>query len=174
MRAPLLVMTLGATLLLGGCADIPSFGKNGPGGATPPANGDHPRAEAVLARGERQPPAPREQAREPSRESTRESTRENGRDAAATLREGIRLYNNGDFTNAIAKFNAPEIQSANIATRTSALKYTAFSYCVTQRAALCRQAFDRALRIDADFDLAPGEEGHPMWGPVFEKARTSR
>jgi hypothetical protein len=170
MRAPFSVMTLGAALLLGGCADIPSFGKHGPGGATPPANGDHPRAEAVLARGERQLPAPREQPREPARESPRD----NGRDAAATLREGIRLYNNGDFTNAIAKFNAPEIQSANTATRTSALKYTAFSYCVTQRAAQCRQAFERALRIDADFDLAPGEVGHPMWGPVFEKARATR
>jgi hypothetical protein len=165
MRASLPVMTLGAMLLLGGCADIPTFGKEGLGGAHPAANRDHPRAESVLAR-DREPPVVRDLPREPVREATR--------DATATLREGIRLYNNGDFTNAIAKFNAPEIQGANATTRTSALKYTAFSYCVTQRPAQCRQAFDRALRIDADFALAPGEEGHPMWAPVFEKARASR
>lgn len=164
MRVPFIIMTLGTALLLGGCADVPSFGKNN---AHPPANSDHPRAEAVLAR-DRLP------QREQAREQPREPARERASDAAATLREGIRLYNNGDFTNAIARFNAPEIQGANAAIRTSALKYTAFSYCVTQRPAPCRQAFDRALRIDADFALAPGEEGHPMWGPVFEKAKASR
>jgi hypothetical protein len=86
----------------------------------------------------------------------------------------VRLYNIGEFNNAIAKLNAPEIQNADAATRTSALKYTAFCYCVTQRPAPCRQAFDKALKIDARFELAPGEEGHPMWRPVFEKARSSR
>jgi hypothetical protein len=53
----------------------------------------------------------------------------------------------------------------------TALKYTAFSYCVTSRPAQCRQAFDRALRLDPSFDLAPGEHGHPLWGPVFTKAK---
>ena len=164
MRAPFFVITLGTALLLAGCADFPTFGPNAPGGVHPPANSDHPRAEAVLAR-DRQP------VREPVREPVKDPV---SRDAAATLRDGIRLYNNGDFTSAIAKFNAPEIQGANTAARTTALKYTAFSYCVTQRPTQCRQAFDRALRLDAEFDLAPGEEGHPMWAPVFEKARAAR
>ena len=144
---------------------MPAFGPNA-GGVHPAANADHPRAEAVLAR-DRQPAPVRESSREPA-------AREGARDSAAALRDGIRLYNDGDFTNAIVKLNAPEIQSANAATRTSALKYTAFSYCVTQRPAQCRQAFDRALRLDANFALAPGEEGHPMWAPVFEKARAAR
>jgi hypothetical protein len=150
MRASILVLAIGAALL-GGCADVPTFAPNA-GGVHPAANADHPRA------------SPR----------TRDAAREAARDPAATLREGIRLYHNGDFANAIARFNAPEIQSANAATRTTALKYTAFSYCVTQRPVQCRQAFDRALRLDADFALAPGEQGHPMWGPVFEKARAGR
>ena len=170
MRASILVLAIGAALL-GGCADVPTFGPNA-GGVHPAANADHPRAEAVLAR-ERQPA--REPAREPVREAVaRDAGRDPARDPAATLREGIRLYHNGDFANAIARFNAPEIQSASAATRTTALKYTAFSYCVTQRPTQCRQAFDRALRLDADFALAPGEQGHPMWGPVFEKARAGR
>jgi hypothetical protein len=27
------------------------------------------------------------------------------------------------------------------------------------------------LRLDPSFDLAPGEQGHPLWGPVFVKAK---
>lgn len=154
--------TIAALLLLGGCAsDV--------GGAHPAANADHPRAEAVLNR-----ESPREPRREPVRQPVREASQDTGRDASATLREGIRLYANGDFTGAIAKLDAPDIQAASLATRVSALKYTAFSYCVTQRPVPCRQAFDKALRLDANFALAPGEEGHPMWGPVYDKARASR
>jgi hypothetical protein len=156
MRAPLFILT---AMLLGGCADMRTLDRSVTGGFHPAANDDHPRAEAVLARENRPVPAP---------------VRDNSLDAARTLREGVRLYNNGDFNGAIARLNAPEIQGANAATRTSALKYTAFSYCVTQRPAPCRQAFDQALRIDARFELAPGEVGHPMWDPVFEKARTEQ
>jgi hypothetical protein len=154
MRNLLLMVTLGA-LALAGCADMPGARHASTGAANP----DHPRAEAMLGRGA---PPPREAPREPAR------------DAQATLREGIRLYNDGEFANAIARLSASEIQAANTATRTTALKYTAFSYCVTQRPAPCRQAFDKALRIDPNFSLAPGEQGHPMWGPVFDKARASR
>lgn len=150
--------TLATLLSLGGCA-------SSAGGAHPAANADHPRAEAVLQKDSR---------REVSREPVRELSRESSRDASATLREGIRLYTNGDFAGAIAKLEASDIQAANLATRISALKYTAFSYCVTQRPVPCRQAFDKALRLDANFALAPGEEGHPMWGPVYDKARASR
>lgn len=160
MRASLFIM---ATLLLGGCADIRTLDKRLTGGFQPAANDDHPRAESVLARDNRPAPVSRPAP-----------VRDSNADAAATLREGVRLYNIGEFNNAIAKLNAPEIQNADAATRTSALKYTAFSYCVTQRPVPCRQAFDKALKIDARFDLAPGEEGHPMWSPVFEKARAGR
>lgn len=156
MRILLLTVTLGA-LALAGCADMPGARR-----APSAANPDHPRAEAMLGRGA------------PAREVVRDAPREPARDAQATLREGIRLYNDGEFANAIARLSAPEIQAANAATRTTALKYTAFSYCVTQRPAPCRQAFEKALRIDPNFTLAPGEQGHPMWGPVFDKARASR
>lgn len=135
-------LTLGA-VFLAGCA----------GGAYPPRNPDHPRAESML---------------------NRETPRATRFDASATLRDGIRLYANGDFAGAIATLDAPAFDNASVAIRTSALKYTAFSYCVTQRPVPCRQAFDKALRLDARFALAPGEEGHPMWSPVYDKARASR
>lgn len=148
MRAAIWI-TLGTAILTAGCA-------GGAGGGHPAANADHPLAETLLNR----PPVRNADA--------------TPRDADATLREGIRLYANGDFAGAIAKLDSPDIRNASVATRVSALKYTAFSYCVTERPVPCRQAFDKALRLDARFALAPGETGHPMWGPVYDKARAGR
>jgi hypothetical protein len=90
------------------------------------------------------------------------------------LREGIGLYNEGDFNGAIKRLAAHDIAGSSVSTRVAALKYTAFSYCVTSRPAQCRQAFDKALRLDPAFDLAPGEHGHPLWGPVFSRAKKDR
>ena len=54
------------------------------------------------------------------------------------------------------------------------LKYMAFSYCVTSRQTLCKQQFDKAFKISPTFDLAPGEKGHPLWTPMFERAKKGR
>jgi hypothetical protein len=93
---------------------------------------------------------------------------------SAALREGIGLYNEGDFNAAIRRLSAREIAGGSVSTRTTALKYTAFSYCVTSRPEQCRHAFDKALRLDPSFDLAAGERGHPLWGPVFARAKKDR
>lgn len=96
--------------------------------------------------------------------------------AALVLRDGIALYNNGNFGEAIKKLNSSEIWAANKdkALQVEAAKYLAFSYCVTGRASLCRQQFERALKIDPKFELAAGEKGHPLWGPVFLKAKKGK
>lgn len=94
-----------------------------------------------------------------------------GRDQAA-LREGIRLYNEGDFNAAIKRLGSNDIRGSSPARiRVEALKYMAFSYCVTSRPKQCEQAFERALKIDPDFTLEAGEQGHPLWGPAFERAK---
>lgn len=94
--------------------------------------------------------------------------------AQTALNEGIGLYDKGDFNAAIRRLsNAPEIWSSDKSIQTRALKYMAFSYCVTSRQALCKQQFEKALKIDPHFDLAPGEKGHPLWGSVFERAKKS-
>ena len=92
------------------------------------------------------------------------------------LKVGIAMYNNGDYSGAIKKLgNASEIWvSHNKSLQVSALKYMAFSYCVTSKAQLCRQQFERALKIDPSFDLLPSEIGHPIWGPVFLKAKKAK
>jgi hypothetical protein len=94
--------------------------------------------------------------------------------AQTALNEGIELYDNGDFNRAIRRLNAPEIWSADKPVQIKALKYTAFSYCVTNRKTLCRQQFQKALKIDPSFDLEPGEKGHPMWGSVFDRAKKAK
>ncbi|CAN7314711.1 TssQ family T6SS-associated lipoprotein [Massilia sp. LjRoot122] len=152
---------LGAVLLLGGCAGLNSqlnsiLGKNEP----PRAQGrSEERSRPRVERAERnERPAPR-----PERPAS-------DRDDIA-LREGIALYNDGDFNGAIKRLNSGDMNGGSVRNRVSALKYSAFSYCVTNRPVPCRQAFERALRLDPAFDLAPGEQGHPLWGPQFAKAK---
>lgn len=89
----------------------------------------------------------------------------------SALKDGIRLYNEGQFDDAIKRLSSKEIANGSTSTRVAALKYTAFSYCVTSRTEQCRQAFERALKLNPKFDLSPGEHGHPQWGPVFTRAK---
>lgn len=87
------------------------------------------------------------------------------------LRDGIEAYNKGAYNDAIRRLSAPDISGGVRSTQVQAQKYMAFSYCVSGRQTLCRQAFDKAFRLDPGFDLGPGEHGHPLWGPAFAKAR---
>lgn len=92
----------------------------------------------------------------------------------SALDDGIALYDKGDYNGAIRKLGSANVPTAPKATQLAALKYTAFSYCLTNRQTLCRQQFEKALKIDPAFDLDPGEKGHPLWGPVFSKVKKSR
>lgn len=92
--------------------------------------------------------------------------------AQATLEAGVDLYNHGEYAAAIKRLrSAPEIWKADKPLQLEALKYMAFSYCVSGRKTLCRQQFQKALKLDPAFDLAPGEKGHPLWGPVFDAVK---
>jgi hypothetical protein len=161
VRTGLRACLLGAMLLLGGCAQLNSqlnaiLGKNE--AARPHARVD----ERSRVRGERADridrPVPR-----PERAAS-------DRDDIA-LREGMALYHDGNYHAAIKRLNSSDMHGGSVRNRVTALKYTAFSYCVTNRPVPCRQAFERAMRLDASFDLAPGEQGHPLWGPQFARAR---
>lgn len=95
--------------------------------------------------------------------------------ARTALADGIELYNRGEFQAAIKHLgNAQDIWSADKSVQLEARKYMAFSYCVTARPVLCRHEFENALKLDPNFDLAPGEKGHPLWGPVFEHLKKTR
>lgn len=92
--------------------------------------------------------------------------------AQKALNAGIEMYKAGNFNGAIKQLtSAPELAKADTAQQLEALKYSAFSYCVTKRATLCRQQFAKAFKLDKSFDLSQGEKGHPLWTPSFERAR---
>lgn len=151
-RAPGLLagMALAASLTLAGCAGV-AFGDGSP------ADGNTGRrVDEVMA--PRSRPAP---AQAPATRNI------------SALREGIKLYDDGDFNGAIRRLGAVDVPGESVGNRLIALKYTAFSYCVTARPGPCRQAFDKALKLDPSFDLGPGEHSHPLWGPVFAKAKRS-
>jgi hypothetical protein len=93
----------------------------------------------------------------------------------AGLADGIALYGKGDDNGAIRRLSQPDVAgpAAPRPTQLAALKYSAFSYCLTSRQTMCRQQFDKALKLDPTFDLEAGEHGHPLWEPVFAKAKKS-
>ena len=91
------------------------------------------------------------------------------------LNSGIDAYHDGDYATAIKRLSAAsDPGKSDKATQLEAIKYLAFSYCVTSQTAMCRLQFERVFRIDPAFDLEPGEKGHPLWGPVFERAKKAR
>lgn len=92
--------------------------------------------------------------------------------ARKALNAGIDMYKAGNFNGAIKLLTtAPELAKADTPLQLEAIKYTAFSYCVTNRITLCRLQFVKAFKLDKTFDLSPGEKGHPLWTPSFERAR---
>ena len=85
--------------------------------------------------------------------------------------EGLDLYDKGEYSSAIKKFQSPELSGAWPELRVRTLKYLGFSYCVTNDLRACQQAFYDAIQLNPQFKLLSSEEGHPIWGPVFQKAR---
>jgi hypothetical protein len=162
-RLPILILAAAGSLFLGGCAEFPIFDQKT--ARTP----SHPKAVAARPAPVKAAPVA-ERDNSPQRDRDGDGIPDNARETNG-LREGVRLYDDGDFNGAIRRLSARDVSNGPLNTRVTALKYTAFSYCVTSRPTQCRQAFDKALRLDPAFDLAPGEHGHPLWGPVFTKAK---
>lgn len=160
--APHCLGALLAAATLSGCAEMNSLMDS--------AFNRKPARTVVREVGKDEPrPGARAEARSEARSEARADASNRDRDA---LRDGIRLYNEGDFNGAIKRLGSNDIRSNSPQRiRVDALKYTAFSYCVTSRPKQCEQAFEKILKIDPDFALESGEQGHPLWGPAFERAK---
>jgi Flp pilus assembly protein TadD len=152
-------------LLLAACESMPTL----PG----MAGGSHEAKPAVPAATSATPAKPGQAAGGPPAAANVAPPPAPNADQVA-LKEGIAAYNNGEYATAIKRLSSPDIASGSKATQLSALKHLAFSYCLTNRATLCRQQFEKALKLDPAFDLAPGEHGHPLWGPVFTRAKKTK
>jgi hypothetical protein len=85
------------------------------------------------------------------------------------------LFHDGDYRAVIKKVKEmPEATLGGMSFRTDALKYKAFSECVSKQPRNCRNTFRQLLGFNPSFDLTPAESNHPQWGKVFaeEKARS--
>jgi hypothetical protein len=93
---------------------------------------------------------------------------------APQLAAGIRAYEDGRYNEAAKLIQQGLDAGLSRADRVAAHKYLAFLHCAGGRASRCRDEFRSALAIDPEFDLAPEEAGHPIWGPVFRSVKGSR
>jgi hypothetical protein len=92
----------------------------------------------------------------------------------ALLKQGIKDYEDGRLTDASATFQGALDAGLNEADQVTAHKYLAFIHCVSKRERQCRAHFRTALELNPSFELSTAEAGHPMWAPVFRKAKEGR
>ncbi len=88
------------------------------------------------------------------------------------LAAGVRVYEEGRLEDATRYLQRALDLGLREADRVRAHKYLAFSYCALGREAQCREEFRMALAIQPSFQLAPGEAGHPRWGPAFQSVKS--
>ena len=94
--------------------------------------------------------------------------------AEQELASGITSYENGAYKPAARQLqNALSLGLDAPGDQAQAHKYLAFMHCVSKREKQCREEFVKAREADPRFDLTPAEAGHPIWGPVFRKLKTT-
>lgn len=87
---------------------------------------------------------------------------------------GLAHFEAGNYPEAEHMLLTPEVWKGSARQQLRALKYLAFTYCVSDRPRQCRQSFERAFQLDPGFRLEAGEDGHPLWGAAFEDVRAAR
>ena len=92
----------------------------------------------------------------------------------AALSRGMSSYDDGDYSEAANQFRLALDQKLSPVEQTRARKHLAFAYCVTGKERLCTEEFRKLLEIHPAFELDPAEAGHPIWGPVFRRAKAKR
>lgn len=95
--------------------------------------------------------------------------------AEETLAAGLRAYDDARYAEAGRLLQSSLDQGlVKRQDEARAHKYLAFIHCVSGRPAQCRAEFQNAFKADSQFDLAPSEAGHPIWGPVFRSVKAQR
>src|SRR5512140_201801 len=93
--------------------------------------------------------------------------------AQEQLAQGVKQYESGEFDNAVKSLTASlDHGLLSKVDQSRARKYLAFTHCVSNREAACRDEFRKAFEINPEFALTPAEDGHPIWGPVYRSVRT--
>lgn len=148
-----LLLAIGA-LAVGGCAAPAPAGHAAPVIVAPPPPPKADSKPVVTA-----PVAPPVVPKEPS-------------PSEKALTAALATFDRGDYAAAIRQLTPLTTDSSlDQGNQLLALKSLAFSECLSRKITACRKTFERAFRLDHQFDLAPAEKGHPVWGPQFERAR---
>lgn len=92
------------------------------------------------------------------------------------LEDGVLNYEEGNYQVAKRRLQFALEEGLRRPDRVQAHKYLAFIACVSSQQLTCREEFAIALELDPNFELAPAEAGHPIWGPMFKsiKAKQTR
>ncbi len=94
------------------------------------------------------------------------------RPAEKALLAGLRAYDDAQYPQAERQLRqALQEGLAAPRDRAAAYKYLAFIYCSTDRVSTCEAAFRAAQRSDPAFALSKSEQGHPIWGPAYQRMR---
>jgi Tfp pilus assembly protein PilF len=92
------------------------------------------------------------------------------RPAEKALLAGIRAYDDAQYPVAETQLsNAINAGLTSPKDKAAAHKHLAFIYCTSNRMRECESAFRSALQADPAFTLNKSEQGHPLWGPVFQR-----
>lgn len=90
------------------------------------------------------------------------------------IAEARKAYDDADYTKSAKLFQDALKETLTVAEKIVTLKFTAFSYCLTNRLTLCRGEFEKILQIDPNFELDAAEAGHPSWGPPFKTVKAKQ
>ena len=92
----------------------------------------------------------------------------------SALAQGLTRYEDGDYGEAANQFQLALEQKLSLADRVRANQHLAFDYCVTGKKRLCGDEFRKLLAVSPQFKLDAAEAGHPVWGPIFRRVKTTR
>ena len=83
------------------------------------------------------------------------------------------LFYEGDYQSVIDKVSASsEVAQGSVEFNADALKYKAFSECLSNQEHNCSNTFRHLLKVNPNFDLKVSEVNHPQWGKVFMVEKT--
>ncbi len=87
------------------------------------------------------------------------------------MTDAMTAYDAADYNKSVKGFQDALKETLSSDNQLKARKFTAFSYCLSNRMTQCQQEFEKILQSQPDFDLAAAEAGHPSWGPSFRRAK---
>ena len=92
--------------------------------------------------------------------------------AEQMLADGMVKYDAGDYPAAHALYQSALKEGLkSTEDQVRAMKYTAFTLCLTEKYPQCRAEFVKIYDVNPKFDLTPDEAGHPSWTRTFASAK---